>query len=176
VAFAQIARVAVAALLLAGFQGHVYPQRSDLETANELFKRGQLDSALERVNAYLTGYPKDARGRFLKGVIFTEQKKTGDALGIFAGLTHDYPELPEPYNNLAVIYAAQGKYENARAALEMAIRVNPDHAAAYENLGDVYAKMAAQSYDKATKLDPNSKSTSTKLNLINEMLSKPNGQ
>jgi tetratricopeptide (TPR) repeat protein len=40
---------------------------------------------------------------------------------VFTKLTDDYPELPEPYNNLAVLYAAAGQYDKARAALEMAI-------------------------------------------------------
>jgi len=162
--------------MLAAFHGPAFSQRSDLEEANRLFKQGQLDSALERVNAYLEGHPKDARGRFLKGVIFTEQKKTSDALRIFVDLTHEYPELAEPYNNLAVIYAGQGEYEKARTALEMAIRANPGYAAAHENLGDIYAKMAAQSYDKAATLNRDNKSAATKLNLIKEILSKPGGR
>ncbi len=33
---------------------------------------------------------------------------------MFRGLIEDYPELPEPYNNLAVIYAQQGEYDSAR--------------------------------------------------------------
>src|SRR2546425_9737176 len=72
---------------------------------------------------------------------------------IFTKLTQDYPELPEPYNNLAVIYASQGQYEKARAALEQSIRTHPSYATAYENLGDVYAKLASQAYDKALQLD-----------------------
>ncbi len=91
----------------------------------------------------------------MKGMILSEQGKTADAINIFQKLTEDYPELPEPYNNLAVLHAAAGNYDKARVALERAIRTNPAYATAHENLGDVYAKLASQSYDKAMQLaDP----------------------
>ena len=81
------------------------PQSEELQEANQLFKQGQLDRALERVNAHLAKNPKDARGRFLRGIILTEQNKPGEAIKVFTELTQEFPELPEPYNNLAVLYA-----------------------------------------------------------------------
>ncbi|HKA42562.1 MAG TPA: tetratricopeptide repeat protein [Burkholderiales bacterium] len=144
-------------------------QVDELQDANQLFKQGQLDRALDRVNAYLGKNPKDARGRFLKGIILTEQSKPNDAIKVFTELTQDFPELPEPYNNLAVLYASQGQYDKARAALEMAIRTHPSYATAHENLGDIYAKMASQAYDKALQLDKNNATAQTKLNLIKEL-------
>ena len=79
--------------------------------------------------------------------------KTDEAIAVFTKLTEDYPELPEPYNNLAVLYASQKQYDKARMALEMAIRAHPSYATAYENLGDLYAKLASQAYGKAVQLD-----------------------
>ena len=144
-------------------------QSDDLKEANQLFKQGQLDRALDRVNAYLGRNPKDARGRFLKGIILTEQGKPNDAIKVFTELTQEFPELPEPYNNLAVLYASQGQYEKARVALEMAIRTHPSYATAHENLGDIYAKMASQAYDKALQLDKTNTTAQTKLNLIKDL-------
>jgi len=89
-------------------------------------------------------------------MILSEQGKSTEAINVFQKLTEDYPELPEPYNNLAVLHASAGNYDKARVALERAIRTNPAYATAHENLGDVYAKLASQSYDKAMQLaDPN---------------------
>ncbi|MBI5659657.1 MAG: tetratricopeptide repeat protein [Nitrosomonadales bacterium] len=136
---------------------------------NKLFRQGQNEQALERVNAYLAGKPKDAQARFLKGLLLTEQGKSGDAIRVFSELTEDYPELPEPYNNLAVLYAGQGQYDKARIALEMAIRTHPSYATAHENLGDIYAKMASQAYDRALQLDRNNAATQTKLSLIKDL-------
>ena len=170
--FGRLAHVVTAISLVLGFGGSVSSQSDDFAQADLLLKQGQLERALDRVNAYLNGRPKDARGRFLKGVILTEQKKPGEAIKVFTELTFDYPELPEPYNNLAVVYAAQGEYDKARAALETAIRVYPSYAAAHENLGDIYAQMASRAYDKAAKLDRNNKTAPTKLNLVKELFSK----
>jgi tetratricopeptide (TPR) repeat protein len=143
----------------------------DIEDANRMFKNGQHSQALDKVNSYLAEKPKDAQARFLKGLIFTEQGKTMDAIKIFSALTEDYPELPEPYNNLAVLYASQDQYEKAKLALEMAIRTHPSYATAHENLGDIYAKMASQAYDRALQLDRSSTSTQTKLAMINDLFS-----
>ena len=103
----------VAGLLLAAY---AVAQSDDYAEAGKLFRAGQQAQALERVDTFLKANPKDARGRFLKGLILTEQARPADAIKIFGGLTEDYPELPEPYNNLAVLYASQGQYDKARGA------------------------------------------------------------
>src|SRR6266568_614211 len=112
----------------------------ELQDINALLKQGQHAQALDRVNQYLAKKPRDAQGRFLKGLILAEQNKVPEAIDVFSKLSQDYPQLPEPYNNLAVLYAAQGQYEKARQQLEMSIRTHPSYATAYENLGDVYTK------------------------------------
>jgi len=144
-------------------------QADDIQDANKLFKQGLHAQAMEKVNTVLAGKPKDAQARFLKGLIQTEQGNTSEAIATFTGLTEDYPELPEPYNNLAVIYAGQGQYEKAKVALEMAIRTHPTYATAHENLGDIYAKMASQAYDRALQLEKTNTGTQTKLALIREL-------
>lgn len=144
----------------------------EIQDANKLFKQGQNAQALEKVNAFLATKPKDAQARFLKGLIVNEQGNATEAISIFTGLTDDYPELPEPYNNLAVLYASQGQYEKAKIALEMAIRTHPSYSTAHENLGDIYAKMASQAYDRALQLDKSNTSTQTKLALIRDLFSK----
>ncbi|MBL8429796.1 MAG: tetratricopeptide repeat protein [Dechloromonas sp.] len=142
----------------------------NLPDVQRLIKQGQYPQALEKVDAYLVSRPKDAQGRFLKGLIYTEMNKPADAIGVFTKLSEDYPELPEPYNNLAVLYAQQKQYDKARTALEMAIRTHPSYAIAYENLGDVYAKLASQAYDKALQLDNSNSATQNKLALIRDLI------
>lgn len=145
-------------------------QNNDYQEATLLFRQGQLDRAMERIDAWLKARPKDARGRFLRGMILTQQKKTDDAIRTYIDLTQDFPELPEPYNNLAVIYAGQGEYDKARVLLETAVRAMPSFAAAHENLGDIYARLAAVSYEKAIKLDAANKTAPTKLKAVNDLL------
>jgi tetratricopeptide (TPR) repeat protein len=141
-----------------------------LQEAQRLLAQGQYQQALERTEQILTSKPKDAQARFLKGLILTEMNRQDDAIAVFAKLTEDYPELPEPYNNLAVIYAQQRQYEKAKATLEMAIRAHPGYATAYENLADIYARLAAQAYDKALQLEPTNRTAQTKLAKIRELM------
>lgn len=143
----------------------------DVQDANRLFKQGHHTEAMDKVNGVLAAKPKDAQARFLKGLILTEQGKSQDAIRIFTGLTEDYPELPEPYNNLAVLYASQGQYDKAKQSLEMAIRTHPSYATAHENLGDIYAKLASQAYDRALQLDRSNTATQTKLAMIQDLFS-----
>jgi tetratricopeptide (TPR) repeat protein len=142
----------------------------DVQDASKLLKSGQHQQALERVNKVLAAKPKDAQARFLKGLIFAEQGNTKDATDMFLALTKDYPDLPEPYNNLAVIYASQGQYDKARSALEQSIRTHPSYATAYENLGDVYAKLASQAYDKALQIDSANPAAKNKLALVRDLV------
>ena len=140
---------------------------------NQLLRSGKYTEALSKADQYLASKPRDPQMRFLKGVVQTEAGKPVDAIATFVKLTEDYPELPEPFNNLAVLYASQGQYDKARAALEMAVRTNPSYATAQENLGDIYAKMASQAYAKALQLDSNNASVRPKLALIREVFSAP---
>ena len=146
-----------------------WAQGDDYAEVNRLVRAGQLSEAMVKVDQYLAGKPRDPQMRFLKGVIQTESGKSTDAIATFAKLTEDYPELPEPYNNLAVLYAGQSQFDKARAALEMAIRTNPSYATAHENLGDVYAKLASQAYSKALQLDSNNPGVAPKLSLIRNL-------
>jgi tetratricopeptide (TPR) repeat protein len=146
------------------------------QEAAKLFRDGQHAQALDRIDAILNPNPKDARARFLKGLILTEQNNTEEAIRIFTALSEDYPELPEPHNNLGVLYASQGRYDTARAALEMAIRTHPGYATAHENLGDVYVNMASQAYGKALQLDKSNATAQSKLKVIRELFSATGAQ
>jgi len=163
---------ALRAILFGAALAAAFPTFADnLPEVQKLIKQGQLPQALGKVDAYLAGKPKDAQGRFLKGLILTEMNKPVEAIAIFTKLTEDYPELPEPYNNLAVLYAQQKQYDKARSSLEMAIRTHPAYAIAYENLGDIYAKLASQAYDKALQIDSSNAGAQNKLALIRDLIS-----
>ncbi|OIN94593.1 MAG: DUF4440 domain-containing protein [Comamonadaceae bacterium CG1_02_60_18] len=140
---------------------------------SQLVKNNKFAEALTQVDSQLVSKPTDPQLRFLKGVIQRNLGKQNEAVATFTKLTQDYPELPEPYNNLAVLYASQGQYDKARAALEMAIRTNPSYATAHENMGDVYARLASQAYNKALQLDSSNHALPPKLALIREVF-KPN--
>jgi tetratricopeptide (TPR) repeat protein len=169
----NLVRGSLAALLLGmGVIASAAPA-DDVKEASRLYQQGKLDQALAKINGALTQQPTDAQGRFIKGLIFTEQKKTAEAIQIFTGLTEDYPELPEPYNNLAVLYASQGNYDKAKAALELAIHTHPSYATAHENLGDIYAQLARRAYDKALQLDKTNVTAQSKLSMVKDLFTPP---
>lgn len=119
---------------------------------NQLIKKGKKEEALTQIDAYLSAQPKDAWGRnitqmrFTKGALLADLHRNEEAIKVFGKLTQDYPDLPEPYNNLAALYSAQGRHEEARDVLERGLRTDPTYATAYRNLNEVYARIATSAY------------------------------
>jgi tetratricopeptide (TPR) repeat protein len=145
----------------------------ELSDVQRLYYSGQSAAAMKRVDEFLAANPKDPQMRFLKGVMLTDTKRSADAIVLFQKLSEDYPDLAEPYNNLAALYAAGGDYAKARATLDQALRTNPAYATAHENLGDVYAALAAQSYERALKFEPGNVTVPPKLALMRELYKRP---
>lgn len=143
---------------------------SPMQDADHLMKQGQLALAMEKTEQILATKPKDAKARFMKGLILARMGKREDAIAMFTHLTEEYPELPEPYNNLAVLYAQLGQLEKAKQALEMAIRIHPAYAMAHENLGDLYTIMANQAYDRALQIDSANARVQSKQALILDLM------
>jgi tetratricopeptide (TPR) repeat protein len=169
-----LTRTVILSGLLAGLSAS--PAMADeLADVSQLLRAGQHAEALSKADAFLAKNPRDAQMRFLKGVILTEQNKSAEAITVFTKLTEDYPALPEPYNNLAVLYASSGQYEKARIALDKAIHTNPTYATAYENLGDVHAKLASQAYDKALQLDSSNTGAKSKLTMVRTLVGNTTG-
>ena len=157
-------------LALTALLGTGAAQADDYTEITQLIKAGKPADALAKADQRLAANPRDPQLRFLRGVAQADSGKPADAITTFTKLTEEYPELPEPYNNLAVLYANQNQLDKARTALEMAIRTNPSYATAHENLGDIYAKLASQAYNKALQLDAtNANSVKPKLALIREL-------
>ncbi len=153
---------------------NVVPQRTpgltpELAEVARLIREGQYAPARAKLDSVLATDAKNPQARFLKGVVQTDEAETDAAIATFQALTEDYPELPEPYNNLAVIWAQRGEYDKARRALELALTTRPDYAIAHENLGDIYARLANAEYDRALALDKTNKSAQTKLALVREL-------
>ena len=158
----------VATALLVG-ASTAYANNADITS---LLQGSQPEQALKLIDQRLTATPKDPQLRFLQGVAFAMANKNKEAIDTFTQLTKEFPELPEPYNNLAVLYANQNQLDKSRQALEQAIRTNPSYSTAHENLGDIYAKLASQAYSKALQLDgSHAQSVQPKLALIHDLFS-----
>jgi Flp pilus assembly protein TadD len=122
---------------------------AEFETAQKQWLAGQRTQAVATIEQGLVKMPDDLKLRFALGVMKMEMGQPQAAQTIFTALTQDFPDLADPYNNLAVIQASQGELDQARAALEQAVRLQPDHPQALENLGDVLLQLALRAYQRA---------------------------
>jgi len=144
---------------------------ADTGEVQALVKKGELRAALQLADAGLESNTDDVQMRFLRGLILARLERFDEAEKEFLDLIEKHPKLPEPYNNLAVVYAAQGEYEKARETLLRAINTHPSYATAYENIGDIYAKMASDAYNQALQLDTRNTAAREKLALVNDLFS-----
>ena len=158
--------LAVAALLAAGGAA----QADDYSDVAKLVRDGKTADAITKADKYLASNQRDPQMRFLKGTAQAAAGQSEDAIATFTLLTEEYPELPEPYNNLAVIYASQNRLDQARNALEMAVRNNPNYAVAHENLGDIYTRLAQQSYTRSLQLSGNNAALKLKQSTLGGVL------
>ncbi len=123
----------------------------DLAGAQRLWLAGQKTQAVELIEQALRRSPDDLQLRFSLGVMSMELGERAKAQTLFTRLTQDFPDLADPFNNLAVLHAAAGDLDAAQAALEQALRLQPEHAQAQENLGDVLVRLALRAYQRAQK-------------------------
>lgn len=132
--------------------------QDEVEKARMLAESGETAEALELLEDVIVDEESRAttviEARYMRGIILLGDGQTAEAKSAFAELLREYPELPEPYNNLAAIYAAEGEFETARDLLSRVLQKHPDYAVALENLGDLYAKMAIDAYERAREQNP----------------------
>ena len=159
----------LAGLLVAAGTLFSYPAAANMADARQAINEGRYAQALGILDRHLKANPQDAEARFSRGLVLVRMQRTDEAIQVFADLTRDFPQLPEPYNNLAVLYAQRGDYERARDELEAALSTHPSYSTAHENLGDVYTALATAAYNRALVLDRDNDAIRVKLNLLNQM-------
>lgn len=130
------------------------------EIAAEIEKeinQGKAEEALARIQSELDAIPSNALGTnvqllFLQARAYAALGRETEALNAYRDMTQRFPELPEPWNNLAALYTRQGRLEDARQALAIALQLNPGYALAHYNMGQILQALALQSYDKASRM------------------------
>ena len=164
----RCARIVFVTLLFAAFGASA--RADEYSDVAQLSRDGKYAEAITKADSFLSNKPRDAQMRFLKGVAQRDAGKPADAIATFTRLTEEFPDLPEPYNNLGVLYADQNQMDKARGAFEAALRTHPSYAAAHENLGDVYAKLSSAAYSKALQIEGTSAAASPKLALVRQLV------
>jgi Flp pilus assembly protein TadD len=141
----------------------------DTRDVERLFRAGETEPALRQAESAIAARPRDASMRFLRGVMLAELQRNAEATDVFNRMIEDFPDLPEPYNNLAVLHAAQGQIDRARELLESALRHDPAYYTAHENLGDVYVRLAQRAYERAGASGRSEPALQRKLRLAREL-------
>jgi len=152
----------IALLLLGGLHGTLQAASEEVRLVQELLSRGQAQAALQRLEARAgTLAPAnaataviDAELRFLHGVALMDLQRNTDALAWFERMTQDLPELPDPFNNIALLHVRAGRLEPARLALETALRNDPSYRLARANLGLVHLMLAIQAWEQVSASGP----------------------
>jgi predicted Zn-dependent protease len=121
---------------------------SDIE---KLVKAKKYPEAIDLINQRLKKTPGNVQLRYVKARMQIEMRQWEMAKKTLVEITQQFPELPEPYNNLAALAANQGNWIEARDYLELALKLRPSYTVASANLGEVYIRLAAQAYDSAAK-------------------------
>ncbi|MEK6750520.1 MAG: tetratricopeptide repeat protein [Pseudomonadota bacterium] len=120
-----------------------------LEPLRHLVEQGQAQAAYDQLNNYVQAHPRDAQALFLLGRAAQIGNRIDPAIAAYEKLLQIRPDLPEVYNNLAVLYAARGDDKRARDYLFTALNTHPSYAVAYQNLAQLYASLASSAYSKA---------------------------
>ena len=143
--------------------------QSNLDEIKLLVKNGKYVRAETITNNSIKNNLNNPELLFYKGIIETNIGKNNQAIDTFRNLTERFPELPEPFNNLAVLYAEKGQYTLAKDILEQAIKTNPSYLTAHINLGDIFTKMASEAYNNALEIDKSNNIAITKLSMITQL-------
>lgn len=142
---------------------------ADVTKLNKLIEDKDYVEAKKIVEQLLDSDKENPQLLFIDGVLLSELGEIDEAINVFVSLTKSHPALPEPYNNLAVLYAQNGNFDLAKTALEKSIKTHPSYATAHINLGDLYTRMASESYNQALQIDKSNKNAKTKLSLIKKL-------
>lgn len=127
--------------------------------------RRQAEAALKAIEAREAelanrgGPGRDVQLMFQKGRALAQLGRTAEAEAVYRDMTVRYPELAEPWNNLAILYISRNNFEQARLALETAIMNNPRYTAAISNLADLQLLLSLRDYEQAAALGDRSART-----------------
>ena len=71
-------------------------------------RRQAVEAGAAQLDARIASNPRDVQAQFKRGTVLARLNRDNDAIQQFVAITQAYPELPEPYNNLAALYAKHG--------------------------------------------------------------------
>jgi Flp pilus assembly protein TadD len=138
-----------------------------------LLSQDRKADALARTQQALLVAPRDAQTRFLHALVQLELGRDAEALDGFTQLSQEFPELPEPLNNIALLQVRAGKLDAARVSLEAALRNSPSHRAARANLAEVHLMLAVAAWERLAQAAPLEARQAQRLQAVRALLAAP---
>ena len=148
--------------------GQPAPPWSGYHAAESLATNGNPELALRQLEARLATAPDDGKAAYLKGLILMQMSKREEAERWFRMMQVNFPDMPQPYNALAVIFDSRGDLLAAQQVLQELLSRHPEQQGARVNLGNIYLKLARQEFEKALKEKPDDAMIRKKLEAIQE--------
>ena len=128
--------------------------RNYLNYGSIYFQRGYLEQAEASFRLALRDDPESAEALYGLGSVYLKQEKGGEARQSFERaikLQASYPDtVANAWNNLGLLATREGHTAEAIPYFQEALKLNPDHLIALENLGNAYRQQ--KNWDEARKL------------------------
>ena len=137
--------------------------------AQSMAENGNPRGALRQLESRLATNPQDSRAAYLKGLVLMQLGRGEEAERWYKMMQANFPDLPQPGNALAVIYAGRGDLPAAELALRDVLLKHPEHNSARVNLARLYVQMAQAEYEKALKAIPDNAMIARKLEALKAM-------
>lgn len=130
---------------------------ASLEEVTSALASGDSQSALGQFESLPKSERVSFHGRLLEASVLAALGREEEAEQRYLALIDEVPQRPEPYNNLAVLYANQGELDKALGLLEQAIQTNASYATVRDNLSRIYLEKSLNSYAKALRIEQREK-------------------
>lgn len=124
---------------------------------NQLIASGKFEQALNEIKqrqlkvSHIDQPGTDVQLRFLQARALSGLGRSAEAIAVYQDMTGKYPELAEPWNNMATLQLKAGLLDQAYESLKMAITINPQYGIAHRNMGLVQLIQSNRSFSQAVQ-------------------------
>lgn len=163
------------ALPFAGLQETYEYERNYLSFGFVFYERGYFEQAEQFFAQACKDDPSSAEALYGLGSAYLQQQKTnaaGDCFQRALKLQATYPgTLPNCWNNLGILAARAGDYDQAIQYFERALQIDPGHTIALQNLGNAYRQkkdwpQAKSTLERALVLNPDDAEANYSLGMV----------
>jgi tetratricopeptide (TPR) repeat protein len=163
------------ALPFAGLTETYEFERNYLSLGFVFYERGYFEQAQEYFAQALKNDPDSAEALYGLGSAYLQQQKPKEARDCFERalkLHANYPgTLPNCWNNLGILAAREGNYDLAIDNFQRALRIDPQHSIALQNLGSAYRQkkdwpQAKTALERALALNPDDAEANYTLGMV----------